>query len=110
MFFRTYTINFTSSVMSDTNPTFNFLISTIYIQLFNLLSDKAYNAYKGRLPVHARFLIDDTANIGQIPNLEKLVATTRSSEISACLFLQVKSQLKAIYKDNADTIIGNMDF
>ncbi len=96
-------------VMSDTDPTFNFLISMIYSQLFNLLCDKAYNVYKGRLPVHVRCLIDETANIGQIPNLEKLVATIRSREISACLFLQAKSQLKAIYKDNADTIIGNMD-
>ena len=95
-------------VMSDTDPTFNFLISMIYSQLFNLLCDKAYNVYKGRLPVHVRCLIDETANIGQIPNLEKLVATIRSREISACLFLQAKSQLKAIYKDNADTIIGNM--
>ena len=96
-------------VMSDTDPTFNFLISMIYSQLFNLLCDKAYNIYKGRLPVHVRCLIDETANIGQIPNLEKLVATIRSREISACLFLQAKSQLKAIYKENADTIIGNMD-
>lgn len=96
-------------VMSDTDPTFNFLISMIYSQLFNLLCDKAYNVYKGRLPVHVRCLIDETVNIGQIPNLEKLVATIRSREISACLFLQTKSQLKAIYKDNADTIIGNMD-
>ncbi len=96
-------------VMSDTDPTFNFIISMIYSQLFNLLCDKAYNVYKGRLPVHVRCLIDETANIGQIPNLEKLVATIRSREISACLFLQAKSQLKAIYKDNADTIIGNMD-
>ena len=96
-------------VMSDTDPTFNFLISMIYSQLFNLLCDKAYNVYKGRLPVHVRCLIDETANIGQIPNLEKLVATIRSREISACLFLQAKSQLKAIYKENADTIIGNMD-
>lgn len=96
-------------VMSDTDPTFNFLISMIYSQLFNLLCDKAYNVYKGRLPVHVRCLIDETANIGQITNLEKLVATIRSREISACLFLQAKSQLKAIYKDNADTIIVNMD-
>ena len=96
-------------VMSDTDPTFNFLISMIYSQLFNLLCDKAYNVYKGRLPIHVRCLIDETANIGQIPNLEKLVTTIRSREISACLFLQAKSQLKAIYKDNADTIIGNMD-
>ena len=96
-------------VMSDTDPTFNFLISMIYSQLFNLLCDRAYKKYKGRLPIHVRCLIDETANIGQIPNLEKLVATIRSREISACLFLQAKSQLKAIYKDNADTIIGNMD-
>lgn len=96
-------------VMCDTDPTFNFLISMIYSQLFNLLCDKAYNVYKGRLPFHVRCLIDETANIGQIPNLEKLLATIRSREISACLFLQAKSQLKAIYKDNADTIIGNMD-
>ena len=96
-------------VMSDTDPTFNFLVSMIYSRLFNLLCDKAYNKYKGRLPVHVCCLIDETANIGQIPNLEKLVATIRSREISACLFLQAKSQLKAIYKDNADTIIGNMD-
>jgi len=96
-------------VMSYTDPIFNFLISMIYSQLFNLLCDKAYNVYKGRFPVHVRCLIDETANIGQIPNLEKLVATIRSREISACLFLQAKSQLKAIYKDNADTIIGNMD-
>ena len=96
-------------VMSDTDPTFNFLISMIYSQLFNLLCDKAYNVYKGRLPIHVRCLIDETANIGQIPNLEKLVTTIRSREISACLFLQAKSQLKAIYKDNADTIVGNMD-
>nr|WP_330393326.1 TraG/TraD/VirD4 family protein [Butyrivibrio hungatei] len=96
--------------MSDTDPTFNFLISMIYSQLFNLLCDKAYNVYKGRLPVHVRCLTDETANIGQSPNLEKLVAAIRSREISVCLFLQVKYQLKAIYKDNADTIIGNMDF
>ena len=96
-------------IMSDTDATFNFLISMIYTQLFNLLCEKADDYYKGRLPVHVRCLIDETANIGQIPNLEKLVATIRSREISACLFLQAKSQLKAIYKDNADTIIGNMD-
>lgn len=96
-------------IMSDTDATFNFLISMIYTQLFNLLCEKADDKYKGRLPVHVRCLIDETANIGQIPNLEKLVATIRSREISACLFLQAKSQLKAIYKDNADTIIGNMD-
>lgn len=96
-------------IMSDTDATFNFLISMIYTQLFNLLCEKADDQYKGRLPVHVRCLIDETANIGQIPNLEKLVATIRSREISACLFLQAKSQLKAIYKDNADTIVGNMD-
>ena len=96
-------------IMSDTDPTFNFLISMIYSQLFNLLCEKADDVYGGRLPVHVRCLIDETANIGQIPNLEKLVATIRSREISACLVLQAKSQLKAIYKDNADTIIGNMD-
>ena len=96
-------------VMSDTDPTFNFLISLIYTQLFNLLCEKADDVYGGRLPVHVRCLIDEAANIGQIPNLEKLVATIRSREISACLVLQAQSQLKAIYKDNADTIIGNMD-
>ncbi len=96
-------------IMSDTDPTFNFLISMIYTQLFNLLCDKADDVYGGRLPVHVRCLIDECANIGQIPNLEKLVATIRSREISACLVLQAQSQLKAIYKDNADTIIGNMD-
>ena len=95
--------------MSDTDATFNFLISMIYTQLFNLLCEKADDVYGGRLPVHVRCLIDECANIGQIPNLEKLVATIRSREISACLVLQAKSQLKAIYKDNADTIIGNMD-
>ena len=95
--------------MSDTDATFNFLISMIYSQLFNLLCEKADDVYGGRLPVHVRCLIDECANIGQIPNLEKLVATIRSREISACLVLQAKSQLKAIYKDNADTIIGNMD-
>ena len=92
-----------------TDPTFNFLISMIYTQLFNLLCEKADDVYGGRLPVHVRCLIDECANIGQIPNLEKLVATIRSREISACLVLQAQSQLKAIYKDNADTIIGNMD-
>lgn len=97
-------------IMSDTDPTFNFLISMIYTQLFNLLCEKADDVYGGRLPVHVRCLIDECANIGQIPNLEKLVATIRSREISACLVLQAQSQLKAIYKDNADTIIGNMDF
>ena len=96
-------------MMSDTDGSFNFLISMIYTQLFNLLCEKADDVYGGRLPVHVRCLIDEAANIGQIPNLEKLVATIRSREISACLVLQAKSQLKAIYKDNADTIIGNMD-
>ena len=96
-------------IMSDTDATFNFLMSMIYTQLFNLLCDKADDVYGGRLPVHVRCLIDEAANIGQIPNLEKLVATIRSREISACLVLQAQSQLKAIYKDNADTIIGNMD-
>ena len=96
-------------IMSDTDATFNFLISMIYTQLFNLLCEKADDVYGGRLPVHVRCLIDEVANIGQIPNLEKLVATIRSREISACVVLQAKSQLKAIYKDNADTIIGNMD-
>ena len=96
-------------IMSDTDDTFNFLISLIYTQLFNLLCEKADDVYGGRLPVHVRCLIDECANIGQIPRLEKLVATIRSREISACLVLQAQSQLKAIYKDNADTIIGNMD-
>jgi len=96
-------------IMSDTDATFNFLISMIYTQLFNLLCEKADDVYGGRLPVHVRCLIDEAANIGQIPNLEKLVATIRSREISACLVLQAQSQLKALYKDNADTIIGNMD-
>ena len=96
-------------VMSDTDSTFNFLISMVYTQLFNLLCDKADDVYGGKLPVHVRCLIDECANIGQIPNLEKLVATIRSREISACLVLQARSQLKAIYKDNADTIVGNMD-
>ena len=96
-------------IMSDTDSTFNFLISMVYTQLFNLLCDKADDMYGGKLPIHVRCLIDECANIGQIPNLEKLVATIRSREISACLVLQAKSQLKAIYKDNADTIIGNMD-
>ena len=96
-------------IMSDTDSTFNFLISMIYSQLFNLLCEKADDVYGGRLPVHVRCLIDECANIGQIPNLEKLVATIRSREISACLVLQARSQLKAIYKDNADTIVGNMD-
>ena len=96
-------------IMSDTDSTFNFLMSMIYSQLFNLLCEKADDVYGGRLPVHVRCLIDECANIGQIPNLEKLMATIRSREISACLVLQAQSQLKALYKDNADTIIGNCD-
>ena len=96
-------------IMSDTDSTFNFLISMIYSQLFNLLCEKADDVYGGRLPVHVRCLIDECANIGQIPNLEKLMAAIRSREISACLVLQAQSQLKALYKDNADTIIGNCD-
>ena len=96
-------------IMSDTDSTFNFLISMVYTQLFNLLCEKADDVYGGRLPVHVRCLIDEAANIGQIPNLEKLMATIRSREISACLVLQAQSQLKALYKDNADTIIGNCD-
>ena len=96
-------------IMSDTDSTFNFLIRMVYTQLFNLLCDKADDVYGGKLPIHVRCLIDECANIGQIPNLEKLVATIRSREISACLVLQARSQLKAIYKDNADTIVGNMD-
>ena len=96
-------------IMSDTDSTFNFLISMIYSQLFNLLCEKADDVYGGRLPVHVRCLIDECANIGQRPNLEKLMATIRSREISACLVLQAQSQLKALYKDNADTIIGNCD-
>ena len=96
-------------IMSDTDSTFNFLISMVYTQLFNLLCEKADEVYGGRLPVHVRCLINECANIGQIPNLEKLVITIRGREISACLVLQVQSQLKALYKDNADTIIGNMD-
>ena len=96
-------------IMSDTDSTFNFLISMVYTQLFNLLCDKADDVYGGKLPIHVRCLIDECANIGQIPNLEKLVATIRSREISACLVLQARSQLKALYKDNADTIVGNMD-
>ena len=96
-------------IMSDTDSTFNFLISMVYTQLFNLLCDKADDVHGGKLPIHVRCLIDECANIGQIPNLEKLVATIRSREISACLVLQARSQLKAIYKDNADTIVGNMD-
>ena len=96
-------------IMSDTDDSFNFLISMCYTQLFNLLCEKADDVYGGRLPVHVRCLIDECANIGQIPRLEKLMATIRSREISACLVLQAQSQLKAIYKDNADTIIGNCD-
>lgn len=96
-------------IMSDTDTTFNFLISMIYTQLFNLLCDKAGDVYGGRLPVHVRCLIDECANIGQIPNLDKLMATIRSREISACLVYQTKSQIKAVYKDNAETIIGNCD-
>ncbi|MCR5431369.1 MAG: type IV secretory system conjugative DNA transfer family protein [Lachnospiraceae bacterium] len=96
-------------IMSDNDPTFNFLIAMVYTQLFNLLCEKADDVYHGRLPVHVRCLIDEAANIGKIPNLEKLVATIRSREISACLVLQTRSQLKAIYKDHADTIVGNMD-
>jgi type IV secretion system protein VirD4 len=96
-------------IISDTDDTFNFLVSMAYTQLFNLLCDKADDVYGGRLPVHVRCLIDEAANIGQIPKLEKLVATIRSREISACLVLQAQSQLKALYKDNCDTIIGNMD-
>ena len=96
-------------IMSDTDSTFNFLISMIYTQLFNLLCEKADDEFGGRLPIHVRCLIDECANIGQIPNLEKLIATIRSREISACLILQAQSQLKAVYKDNADTIVGNCD-
>ena len=96
-------------IMSDTDASFNFLISMIYSQLFNLLCEKSDDVYGGRLPVHMRCLIDEAANNGQIPQLEKLAATIRSREISACLILQAQSQLKALYKDNADTIIGNMD-
>ena len=96
-------------IMSDTDPTFNSLIALVYTQLFNLLCEKADDVYGGRLPVHVRCLIDEMANIGQIPNLEKLIATIRSREISACLVLQAQSQLKSIYKDNCDTIIGNCD-
>lgn len=95
--------------MSDTDATFNFLISMMYTQLFNLLCEKADDVYGERLPVHVKCLVEECANIGQIPNLEKLVATIRFREISVCLVLQAKSQLKAIYKDNADTIIGNID-
>ena len=96
-------------IISDTDDTFNFVVAIMYSQLFNLLCDKADDVYNGRLPVHVRCLIDECANIGQIPNLEKLMATIRSREISACLVLQAQSQLKALYKDNADTIIGNCD-
>ena len=96
-------------ILSDTDSTFNFVAALMYSQLFNLLCDKADDVYGGKLPIHVRCLIDECANIGQIPNLEKLVATIRSREISACLVLQARSQLKAIYKDNADTIVGNMD-
>lgn len=96
-------------IISDTDDTFNFLVSMAYTQLFNLLCDKADDVYGGRLPIHVRCLIDEAANIGQIPKLEKLMATIRSREISACLVLQAQSQLKALYKDNADTIIGNCD-
>ena len=96
-------------IMSDTDSTFNFLISMVYTQLFNLLCDKADDVYGGKLPIHVRCLIDECANIGQIPKLEKLMATIRSREISACLILQTQSQLKALYKDNAETVIGNCD-
>lgn len=96
-------------IMSDTDSTFNFLIGMVYSQLFNLLCEKADDVYGGRLPVHVRCLIDEFANIGQIPNMEKLVATIRSREISACIILQAQSQLKALYKDSAETIVGNMD-
>ena len=96
-------------IISDTDATFNFIVSIMYSQLFNLLCDKADDVYGGRLPVHVRFLLDEMANIGQIPKFEKLIATIRSREISASIILQAQSQLKAIYKDNADTIIGNCD-
>ena len=96
-------------IMSDTDSTFNFLISMVYTQLFNLLCDKADDVYGGKLPVHVRCLLDEFANIGQIPNFERLIATIRSREISACIVLQAQSQLKAIYKDSADTIVGNCD-
>ena len=96
-------------IISDTDATFNFVVSIMYSQLFNLLCDKADDVYNGRLPVHVRMLLDEFANIGQIPQFEKLIATIRSREISASIILQSKSQLKAIYRDNADTIIGNMD-
>ena len=94
-------------IISDTDDTFNFIVAMMYTQLFNLFCDKADDVYGGRLPVHVRCLLDEVANIGQIPKLEKLIATIRSREISACLILQAQSQLKAIYKDNADTITGN---
>lgn len=96
-------------IISDTDDTFNFIVAMMYTQLFNLLCDKADDFYGGRLPVHVRCLLDEVANIGQIPKLEKLIATIRSREISACLILQAQSQLKAIYKDNSDTITGNCD-
>ena len=96
-------------IISDTDDTFNFIVAMMYTQLFNLLCDKADDVYGGRLPVHVRCLLDEVANIGQIPKLEKLIATIRSREISACLILQAQSQLKAIYKDNSDTITGNCD-
>ena len=96
-------------IISDTDDTFNFVVAIMYSQLFNLLCDKADDVYNGRLPVHVRCLLDEFANIGQIPKFDKLIATIRSREISACLVLQTRSQLKAIYKDNADTIVGNMD-
>ena len=96
-------------IISDTDDTFNFIVAMMYTQLFNLLCDRADDVYGGRLPVHVRCLLDEVANIGQIPKLEKLIATIRSREISACLILQAQSQLKAIYKDNADTIVGNCD-
>ena len=96
-------------IISDTDDTFNFVVAMMYTQLFNLLCDKADDEYGGRLPVHVRFLLDEFANIGQIPKFDKLIATIRSREISACIILQAQSQLKAIYKDNADTITGNCD-
>ena len=96
-------------IISDTDSTFNFIVSIMYTQMFNLLCEKADDKYKGRLPVHVRFILDEFANIGQIPNFEKLIATIRSREISASIILQSKSQLKGIYKDNAETIEGNCD-
>jgi type IV secretion system protein VirD4 len=96
-------------IISDTDSTFNFVAALMYSQLFNMLCDKADNIYSGRLPVHVRFLLDEFANIGTIPNFDKLIATIRSREISACVILQAQSQLKNMYKDNAETIIGNMD-